>query len=39
VDPVTAGPILAQDAVDGLFVGRAALDPTKFADIAKLTSS
>src|SRR4029077_15539224 len=38
VDPVTAGPILAQDGVDGLFVGRAALDPARFAAIAKLTT-
>jgi triosephosphate isomerase len=38
VDPLTAGPILAQAGVDGLFVGRAALDPTRFAAIAKLTS-
>ncbi len=34
VDPATAGPILAQPGVDGLFVGRAALDPTRFAAIA-----
>jgi triosephosphate isomerase (TIM) len=39
VDPLTAGPILSQDGVDGLFVGRAALDPRQFAAIAKLTSS
>ena len=38
VDPLTAGPILAQDGVDGLFVGRAALDPARFAAIAKLTT-
>jgi triosephosphate isomerase (TIM) len=38
VDPLTAGPILAQNGVDGLFVGRAALDPTRFAVIAKLAS-
>jgi triosephosphate isomerase len=37
VDPFTAGPILAQDGVDGLFVGRAALDPNRFAAIADLT--
>ena len=37
VDPLTAGPILAQAGVDGLFVGRAALDPARFAAIAKLT--
>ena len=34
IDPLTAGPILAQDGVDGLFVGRAALDPSHFAAIA-----
>jgi triosephosphate isomerase len=39
VDPLTAGPILTQDGVDGLFVGRAALDPKQFAAIAQLTSS
>ena len=39
VDPLTAGPILSQDGVDGLFVGRAALDPNRFASIARLTSS
>ena len=33
VDLLTAGPILAQDGVDGLFVGRAALDPKRFAEI------
>jgi triosephosphate isomerase len=38
VDPLTAGPILSQAGVDGLFVGRAALDPTRFAAIAKLAS-
>jgi len=38
VDHVTAGPILAQAAVEGLFVGRAALDPKGFAAIAQLTS-
>jgi triosephosphate isomerase len=38
VDPLTAGPILAEDGVDGLFVGRAALDPGRFAAIARLTS-
>jgi triosephosphate isomerase len=37
VDPFTASPILAQDGVDGLFVGRAALDPNRFAAIADLT--
>ena len=39
VDVLTAGPILSQDGVDGLFVGRAALDPKQFAAIAKLASS
>jgi len=39
VDPLTAGPILAEDGVDGLFVGRAALDPKRFAAIARLTSA
>jgi triosephosphate isomerase len=39
VDHVTAGPILAQDGVDGLFVGRAALDPKRFAAIAQLASA
>jgi len=34
VDPPTAGSILAQAGVDGLFVGRAALDPKRFAAIA-----
>jgi triosephosphate isomerase len=34
VDAATAGPILAQTGVDGLFVGRAALDPKQFAVIA-----
>ena len=38
VDPLTAGAILSEDGVDGLFVGRAALDPKRFAAIAKLTS-
>jgi triosephosphate isomerase len=37
VDQVTAGPILAQDGVDGLFVGRAALDPRAFAEIVAST--
>ncbi|HEV3101310.1 MAG TPA: triose-phosphate isomerase [Candidatus Dormibacteraeota bacterium] len=37
VDQLTAGPILAQDGVDGLFVGRAALDPQRFAEIAAST--
>jgi triosephosphate isomerase (TIM) len=39
VDPLTAGPILAQRGVDGLFVGRAALDPKQFAAIAQLTGA
>ncbi|HSS93957.1 MAG TPA: triose-phosphate isomerase [Candidatus Dormibacteraeota bacterium] len=34
VNALTAGPILAQEGVDGLFVGRAALDPKQFAAIA-----
>lgn len=38
VDPLTASAILEQDGVDGLFVGRAALDPARFASIARLTS-
>ncbi|HEX7472862.1 MAG TPA: triose-phosphate isomerase [Candidatus Limnocylindrales bacterium] len=33
VDETTAGAILAEDGVDGLFVGRAALDPRRFAAI------
>ena len=39
VDPSTAGPILAQEGVDGLFVGRAALDPKRFAAIAASTNA
>ena len=39
VDPLTAGPLLRQDGVDGLFVGRAALDPQRFAAIAQLAGS
>jgi triosephosphate isomerase len=39
VDPLTAGPILAEDGVDGLFVGRAALDPSRFAAIAQVASA
>ena len=35
VDPDTAGPIAAMPHVDGLFVGRAALDPVVFAAIAR----
>lgn len=38
VDPSSAGPILAQEGVDGLFVGRAALDPKRFAAIAASTN-
>lgn len=34
VDPTSAGPLLDQESVDGLFVGRAALDPALFARIA-----
>ena len=37
VDALTAGSILGQDGVDGLFVGRAALDPARFAAIAELS--
>jgi triosephosphate isomerase len=33
VDPAGAGPLLAEPGVDGLFVGRAALDPVAFAEI------
>jgi triosephosphate isomerase len=39
VDPSTAGPILAQEGVDGLFVGRAGLDPKGFAAIAASTNA
>jgi triosephosphate isomerase len=39
VDEVTAGPILAEEGVDGLFVGRAALDPVRFAAIASLAAA
>jgi triosephosphate isomerase len=35
VDPPTAAPLLAREGVDGLFVGRAALDPRHFAAIAR----
>jgi triosephosphate isomerase len=38
VDPVSAGAILAQGGVDGLFVGRAALDPKQCAAIAALAA-
>ncbi|MGH7765170.1 MAG: triose-phosphate isomerase, partial [Candidatus Dormibacteraceae bacterium] len=34
VDRDSATPLLEQDGVDGLFVGRAALDPRHFAAIA-----
>jgi triosephosphate isomerase len=34
VDPASAVPLLAMDGVDGLFIGRAALDPAWFASIA-----
>ncbi len=33
VDPETAAGLLAGEGVDGLFVGRAALDPERFAAI------
>ena len=36
VDPGSAAAILARDGVDGLFVGRAALDPATFAAIARI---
>jgi triosephosphate isomerase len=36
VDQASAGPILAEDGVDGLFVGRAALDPVAFAGFIRL---
>jgi triosephosphate isomerase (TIM) len=35
VDPSTAAPLLEQEGVEGLFVGRAALDPSLFARIAR----
>jgi triosephosphate isomerase len=35
IDPSNAAPILATPGVDGLFVGRAALDPATFAEIAR----
>jgi len=38
VDEATAGAILAEDGVDGLFVGRAALDPRRFAAIANIAA-
>jgi len=39
VDESTAPGILAADAVDGLFVGRAALDPRAFARIAGIAAA
>jgi triosephosphate isomerase len=39
VDPLTAGQILAETGVDGLFVGRAALNPKQFAAIAASTNA
>lgn len=39
LDPTSARPLLAQDGVDGLFVGRAALDPVVFAQIAAAADS
>ena len=38
VDPTTARGILEQPGVDGLFVGRAALDPSRFIQIAVTAS-
>jgi triosephosphate isomerase len=38
VDESSAAAILAQDGVDGLFVGRAALDPTRFAAIVAIAA-
>lgn len=38
VDETTAGAILAEDGVDGLFVGRAALDPRRFAAIVGIAA-
>jgi triosephosphate isomerase len=35
VDEAAAGPLLAEPGVDGLFVGRYALDPERFARIAR----
>jgi triosephosphate isomerase len=35
VSPASAGALLAQPGVDGLFVGRQALDPGVFAAIAR----
>jgi triosephosphate isomerase len=39
VDQETAGPILATPGVEGLFVGRAALDPARFAAIARIAAA
>jgi triosephosphate isomerase len=39
VDALSAAPILAEAGVDGLFVGRAALDPRQFAAIARKTKA
>lgn len=39
VDPATAPAILARPGIDGLFVGRSALDPVNFAAIARAASS
>jgi triosephosphate isomerase len=39
VDLLTARPILSEHGVDGLFIGRAALDPKRFAAIADLTAA
>lgn len=39
VDQTTAGPILATPGVEGLFVGRAALDPAHFAAIAGIAAA
>jgi triosephosphate isomerase len=35
VDPSVAHDLLAQPGVDGLFIGRAGLDPHQFASIAR----
>jgi len=39
VDPASAPAILARAGIDGLFVGRSALDPVNFAAIARAASS
>jgi triosephosphate isomerase len=36
VNPDNAATMLAVDDVDGLFVGRSALDPAAFAEIARI---